>query len=61
MIQLLLKTHFNIKKHKYDIKIVPVCINQDRVVDADFLVSDMQSGKFKPGITLARMMQHVVS
>ena len=61
MIQLLLKTHLSIKKHKYDIKIVPVCINQDRVVDVDFLVSEMQSGKFKPGTTLASMMQHVVS
>lgn len=60
MIQLLLKSHFNIKKHKFDIKIVPVCINQDRIVDAEFLISEMQSGKFKPGTTLVNMMQHVV-
>jgi glycerol-3-phosphate O-acyltransferase len=61
MIQLLLKSHINLMKHKFNIKIVPVCINQDRIVDANFLVTEMQSGQFKPGTTLVNMMQHVVS
>ena len=61
MIQLLLKSHLRLLKQKFNIKIVPVCINQDRIVEANFLVSEMQSGKFKPGTTLIKMMQHVVS
>jgi glycerol-3-phosphate O-acyltransferase len=60
MIQLLLKSHFRLLKQKFNIKLVPVCINQDRIVEANFLVTEMQSGKFKPGTTLVKMMQHVI-
>lgn len=41
MIQLLLKSHIRLLKQKYNIKIVPVCINQDRIVEADYLIDEM--------------------
>ena len=61
MIQLLLKAHNNLKKSKLNLKIVPVCITHDRIMDANFLVSEIESGQFTPGTTLVNMMQHVVS
>ena len=43
---MLLNAHRNIKKLKYDIKIVPVCINYDRLFEASYLANEMVSGKF---------------
>ena len=45
-IKLLLKSFKNLKKMKYDIRIVPVCINYDRVFEASNLSNEMISGKF---------------
>ena len=44
MIQLILKSHIRLLKQKYNIKLIPVCINQDRIVEANFLIDEMQSG-----------------
>jgi glycerol-3-phosphate O-acyltransferase len=40
---------------------VPVCINYDRIIDINFLISEMESGQFTPGTTLIKMMLNVVS
>ena len=44
MIKMVLKAHRNLQKLKYDIKIVPVCINYDRIFDISFLVGEMVTG-----------------
>ena len=43
---MLLNSFHNLKKLKYDIKVVPVCINYDRLFEASYLANEMVSGKF---------------
>lgn len=45
-IKLLLKSVHNLKKLKYDIKIVPVSMHYDRIFEASYLANEMISGKF---------------
>ena len=45
-IKLLLKSFKNLKKMKQDIRVVPVCINYDRLFEASHLANEMISGKF---------------
>ena len=44
---MLLKSFENLEKLKYNIKIIPVCINYDRIFDSKYLASEMVSGEFK--------------
>ena len=60
MIKMVLKAYRNLQKLKYDIKIVPVCINYDRIFDISFLVGEMVSGEFKPGTTLIDVAQRIL-
>lgn len=46
-IKILLKSFENMRKLKYNIKIVPVCINYDRIFDSHYLANEMISGKFR--------------
>ena len=43
-IKILLKSFENMRKLKYNIKIVPVCINYDRIFDSHYLANEMISG-----------------
>lgn len=43
-IQMLLKAHKKMQSLKYDIKIVPVCVNYDRIFDHSYLATEMISG-----------------
>ena len=43
---MLLNSFHNLQKLKYDIKVVPVCINYDRLFEASYLANEMVSGKF---------------
>jgi len=45
-IQMLIKAHLKMVNLKYDIKIVPVCVNYDRIFDQSYLATEMISGKF---------------
>jgi glycerol-3-phosphate O-acyltransferase len=44
---MLLKSFENLSKLKFNIKIVPVCINYDRIFDSHYLATEMISGQFK--------------
>jgi len=46
-IKILLKTFENLKKCMFDIKIIPVCINYDRLFDSAYLSNDVVSEQFK--------------
>ena len=46
-IKLLLKSFKNLRRMKYDIRVVPVCINYDRIFEASYLANEMISGKFQ--------------
>lgn len=58
-IKLLLKSYNNLQKLKYDIKIVPVCINYDRLFEASYLANEMISGKFT-NINLYEMSSNIM-
>ena len=45
-VRMLLKSFENLEKLKYNVKIVPVCINYDRIFDSKYLASEMVSGEF---------------
>ena len=44
---MLLKSAHNLKKLKYDIKIVPVSMHYDRIFEASYLANEITSGKFQ--------------
>lgn len=43
---MLLKSFFRLSQMKYNFKIVPVCINYERLFDASYLANEMISGSF---------------
>ena len=59
-IKLLLKSHTNLQKLKLDIKVVPVCINYDRIFEASYLANEMISGKFS-NLNLYELMKNIYS
>ena len=46
-IKILLKSFENLQKCKYDIRIIPVCINYDRLFDSSYLSNEIISGKYQ--------------
>ena len=46
-IKMILRTHAKLQKLKYNIKIVPVCINHERLFEASHLANEMISGEFQ--------------
>lgn len=44
--KLLIKAYFKLLKMNFDIKIVPVCINYDRIFEARYLSNEMVSAEF---------------
>ena len=48
MIKMILKAFSNISKLKYDIHIVPVAINHDRIFDSGYLSDEILEGQFNP-------------
>lgn len=59
MIKILLKSYLAMKKHKYDIKIVPVCINYDRIFDSKYLSTEISRGIFAPGTKLIDVVRQI--
>ena len=57
---MLLHSFSNLKRLKYDIKIVPVCINYDRLFDASYLANEMISGKMEQ-INLFDLLRYINS
>jgi glycerol-3-phosphate O-acyltransferase len=47
------------QKLKYNIKIVPVCINYDRIFDSHYLANEMISGEFRHLNTAELMVRTV--
>ena len=58
--KLLLKSFKNLQMMKYDIRIVPVCINYDRVFESTSLANEMISGKFQ-NMSLYQLTQNIFS
>jgi len=56
MVKNLIKTHHHLNKVKLKIKVVPVCINYDRVFDVNWFAEETMNGKLKPGTTLINVM-----
>ena len=46
-VKMLIKSFFNLQKLKFNVKIVPVCINYDRIFDSHYLANEMISGRFR--------------
>lgn len=59
-VKLLLKSVQNLKKLKYDIKIVPVSMQYDRIFEASYLANEMISGKFQ-NTNLYDLMNNIFS
>ena len=57
-IKLLLKSFNNLTKLKHDVKIVPVCINYDRIFEASYLANEAISGQFS-NLNLSELMQNI--
>ena len=55
-IKLLLQAHQSIKRHKFDIKIVPVCVNHDNIFDINYLASETEDGDIHNGTSLPRLL-----
>jgi glycerol-3-phosphate O-acyltransferase len=58
-IKLLLKSYLGLKKFQYDIKIVPISIEYDRIFDSKYLSTQTHQGIFKPGTSLADVMKRI--
>jgi glycerol-3-phosphate O-acyltransferase len=56
MIKLILKSYLGLKKYQYDIKLVPVCIEYDRIFDSKYLSTEIQRGLFAPGTKMINVM-----
>ena len=61
MVKNLLNSWDNLKKLKYNLIIVPVCINYDRIFDSKYFQEDVMKGIFKPGTTLFDIMHMIYS
>ena len=55
-IKLILKSYLGLKKFQYDIKIVPISIEYDRIFDSKYLSTEVHEGIFKPGTRLIDVM-----
>mmetsp|Transcript_2447 Transcript_2447/g.3739 ORF Transcript_2447/g.3739 Transcript_2447/m.3739 type:complete len:170 (-) Transcript_2447:918-1427(-) len=55
MVQMLLKLSNNLRKMKYDIKIVPVHINHDRAFDIKQICQETLRGHFQPELTFRQL------
>lgn len=56
MVKNVLKAFNNVKKLTNNIKLVPVCINYERLFDASYLADEAKLGTFKPGTTFVSLM-----
>jgi len=52
MIKILIKTQRHLEKVKLKLKIIPVCINFDRVFDVDWFAEEVLKGKVTPDTTM---------
>lgn len=55
---MLIKAHQKLVNLKYDIKIVPVCVNYDRLFDQSYLATEMISGKFQ-NINMTQLLKKI--
>jgi len=44
----------------YNVKIVPVCINYDRIFDSEFFASDILTGQYKPETNLMNIVYKIL-
>ena len=57
-IRLLLNAYLRLMKYKYNMYVVPVSINYDRLFDAGHLASEMVSGQFK-NMNMAELLKNI--
>jgi len=61
MVKNVLKAYTNLKQHTNKIKIIPVCVNYERLFDASYLADEAKLGTFKPGTTLVSLMSKIMT
>ena len=61
MVKNVLKAFTNVKQRTNNIKIVPVCINYERLFDASYLADEAKLGTFKPGTTFVSLMSKIMT
>ena len=59
MVKILLKSIQNIQKMTYDVHLVPVSIDYERVFDLQYLSDEILAGAFKPGLSLVEVVKKV--
>lgn len=57
-IKMILKTHAKMRRLKYNVKIIPVCIHHERLFEASYLANEMISGTFTD-ITFSELLQNI--
>ena len=59
MVRQLIKVHLQLKKMKYNMHIVPVSINYERIFDVRYLAEDTIQGHFKPQTTFFNLADKI--
>lgn len=57
---MVLKTQAKLQRLKYNIKLVPVCINHERIFEASNLANEMISGAYQD-VSLLELLQNIFS
>mmetsp|Transcript_2506 Transcript_2506/g.3881 ORF Transcript_2506/g.3881 Transcript_2506/m.3881 type:complete len:96 (-) Transcript_2506:1133-1420(-) len=57
MIHFLLKAYSQIKRLKYDIKIIPVCMSHDRDFDVNLFARETLNGEHKPELSMLKALR----
>ena len=56
MVKNILKSYNNLQIYKQNIKLVPVCINYERVFEEQYLTTEAITGNFRPQTTFFSIM-----
>ena len=59
MVKNILKSYHNLQIYKQNIKLIPVCINYERVFEEQYLTTEAITGKMQPETTFISLMQKI--
>ena len=57
---MILRTHAKLRRLKYNVKLVPVCINHERIFESSYLASEMISGAYQD-VTFLELLHNIFS
>lgn len=61
MVKNILKSYHNLKIYKQNIKLIPVCINYERVFEEQYLTNEAITGIFNPETTFVSIMKKILT